>query len=135
MVEQIMGTAAKPDKDVDPGVLALVAAIDPENAEAFGDMSKAAMESLATKLLLSGKKRQEEINEKEIAEQVKTQVENIRHAEKTKLKLENERNWFLTPDSIRKLLPGAGTIANTFYMQCHPIADHFRADYVLGEHA
>ena len=97
MIRSIMGKVAKSMGKDDIGVLSQVAALDPENASAFEDIAKDAMETLATQLLKRGKKQQEEISKKDIEEQVKKQVEIARAADKTKLKSETERNWGLTP--------------------------------------
>ena len=119
--------------------MSTVALLDPENAEAFRPAVSQIIGEVTEKAFDAGRKAGQELTTEELTKFRKEKAELlIQEDQPTKddvAKTEKTRLWGLTPDSLKLLCPGAGSIMNTFSLLHHPAAQNFRAAYPLGSSA
>ena len=113
---------------VDISLLSTVAALDEENAETFKPMARAALYEFTQQIYKRGKEQQRKDT---VQKQAQEQIEKENAEKAVKRKIECERNWGLTPNDLKLLLPGGGAISGVFYAQYHPLKGYFRCAYPL----
>ncbi len=112
--------------DLDLSVLSTVAALDPENAEAFKDVSKKAFQDFTQEIFKRGRESQKK---DDIEQQAKEHMDKLEKLKAVKASAESTRLWGLTPNDLKLLLPGEGAISGVFAATYHPILGHFRVIY------
>ena len=138
------------NKAIDPSLLKILGALDPENAQDtdFLVMKKYASEELERQLAEAAvsdhihkqAEKQENAEKPPPApegeplnkdpQEVEEKLQRAAAAEQKERKQEVQaRNWGLTPKGLRELLPGKGLIVDTFYIEYHPIQQFFRCKY------
>ncbi len=119
---------------VDLDIIANVACLDAENAESFKPAVQEAIKEFAERVYKSAESKgvakaaNDDAAKKKAEESMAALGKKAAHAAKA----EATRQWGLTPPELRLLLPGAGSIPDTFWMQYHPYNEFFRAVYPLG---
>ena len=133
-VAALMGKAAA---RVDMGVLAMISEMDVDNADAFKELKKQAMQQFEEELTKSGEKRaaknlkdaQHRADaERKVAEAAKKREEK----QEQQKAAERKRQWDLTPADLKKLLPGGGSITSTFWMRFQPLQKFWKVEYPIG---
>ncbi|CAE7631480.1 unnamed protein product, partial [Symbiodinium sp. CCMP2456] len=133
-VAALMGKAAA---RVDMGVLAMISEMDVDNADAFKELKKQAMQQFEEEVSKSGEKRavksmkdaQERAEaERKVAEAAKKREEKQEQQQAA----DRKKQWDLTPADLKQLLPGAGTITSTFWMRFQPLQKFWKVEYPIG---
>ncbi len=130
----------KKAQQVDLSVLAFAAEMDCDNQESFKNLRKQAEQKLEAIVFGKGRAAAESSQSskktpEEVAEAVKSNTKKVQNAlekEESSKRKEYERAWDLTPASLKKLLPGAGTVAGVFWARYHPAKKFWRSDYPCG---
>ena len=137
MVANILKMRSCEHLDLD--VMSTVASLDPENAESFRPAVSQIIREFTEKAFDAGRDAERELTTDELTKLRKEKAELLIQKDQTTkddvAKTEKTRLWGLTPDSLKLLCPGAGSIMNTFSLLHHPVAQHFRAAYPLGSSA
>ncbi len=116
---------------VDLSVLAMAASMDTDNADAFKRLKRHAEMCLEEKIFGRGKT----VGLKTVAEDpelMKETTEKAKDQEGKQKTKEANRLWNLTPDNLKALLPGHGSIQGIFWMRFHPMKKFWRADFPCG---
>ena len=112
MITAIMGHAKF---TLDDQLLEMVERLDPENKEAYKAIQKQAHEALLSKTRKQATREYAEGLEKIAAD--------------TRKQEEIDRQWRLTPNELKQLLPGEGAIPGVFHGSYNPRKGFFRVVY------
>ena len=114
-------------KAVDVELLCAMTQMQPN--ETFDKMKKLAFETLDTSVYGSSEKasNMKTLEEAEKVAEKKVPVLKERHSQA--VSSANERNYNLTPDDMKLLLPGGGTIRGLFWGRYHPTEPFFKVTY------
>ena len=135
--QKLLGNC-KPKKKMDVAVLAAISELDSNNAEAFSEMKKHAMQMFEEKLYGQGvkqglaRKLDEEPSESRRAEnfkEVSKGVENMKAEDKEVQRNHGVKQYELTPRDLKSLLPGRGAISGLFWARYNPFMSWFSVQY------
>ncbi|CAE7232718.1 unnamed protein product [Symbiodinium sp. CCMP2592] len=135
--QQVAAIMGKQKARVDMGVLAMVSEMDVDNADAFKELKKQAMQQFEEEVSKTGEKRavksmkdaQDRAEaERKVAEAAKKREDK----QEQQRQAERKKQWDLTPADLKKLLPGAGTITSTFWMRYQPLQKFWKVEYPIG---
>jgi len=130
----------KKSQQVDLSVLAFAAEMDTDNQESFKNLKKQAEQKLESIVFGKGHAAASSANSskktpEELAEAVKSDKKKLQKAldkEASSKRKEYQRAWDLTPASLKKLLPGGGTVSGVFWGRYHPAKKFWRCDFPVG---
>ncbi|CAE7426520.1 unnamed protein product, partial [Symbiodinium microadriaticum] len=126
---------------VDISVLATISELDEDNASAFKDMKKRAMELFQETVYGEGmqtamaRKLDEEKDEKKRQEnfqQAKERADNVVLEQREENRRHAERQCELTPRDLKSLLPGGGEISGVCWARYNPHAQWFSVQYPVS---
>lgn len=123
-----------PQRHVDPGILHIMAELDPENAAdpGFLKVKKLAMEELGEKMLKKAADNKDDDDmgkaEKKAKERETKEKEAAEKERKERVKETQKRAFGLTPKELKDFLPGKG-VDGLMSVEYHPILQHFRVKY------
>ena len=119
-------------------VLAAISELDIDNQDAFEKIRKDALDQYETALFGRGKlcgieeNKISEKREKALKEKVGQKADELQEEHNKSEVAERKRQFELTPSSLKKLLPGGGTITSTFWARYNAGKKFFRTDYPTG---
>jgi hypothetical protein len=132
MVSSLMGRA-KPK--VDLSLLSHVAELDPENADSFRKDVQDAVREFTEQAFREGKESQDQYQaqkkEEAQAQEAREAVKSSEKALHDEVASKATSAWNCTPDTLKKLLPGEGSI-KVFGIYYAASQKHFRAVYPIG---
>lgn len=137
MLKDTLGGSAKTGP-TDVEVLAAMAELDTENAEAFIHVKKQALEQFEAALFGHGKKcgiehAESEEKARKIKQKADAKAKELREREKREQQALRRKQFELTPPELKRLLPGAGSITSVFWGRYNPMQKFFRFDYPVGD--
>lgn len=120
-----------PKEDVDVELLCAMSQLSPE--ENFAALSKVAMQTLDQKVYGSCEKATAEQAKKVTLEEAQAplnaKLPKLQEGHRAATSENHVRNFNLTPQGLKLLLPGKGTIKSLFWARYHPGEKWFRVTY------
>ena len=134
MMKLMVGNLPPP---TDVNLLAWMAELDVDNADAFEHLKKQALEQLERDLFGQGHRcgiEEADTREKQrrIQEKADAKAKELKRKERAAEELARKKQYDLTPTDLKALLPGNGSIRTIFWARYHPIQRFFRTDYPTG---
>ena len=117
---------------VDLSLLSHVAEIDPENADSFRKDVQDAVREFAAQAFQKGKEFQEGAAREAQAQEARKSAESAEKALHEEADSKAVRAWNCTPDTLKTLLPGAGSVKGVFGIGYAASQKIFRAVYPIG---
>lgn len=118
---------APPKEVIDVEVLCAMSQLEP--SETFAKMTKIAYETLDKSIYGSRDKANQGQTLEEAKKQVERKVPVLKQQHAKAVSAANERNYNMTPEYMKELLPGGGAIRGLFWGRFNPVECWFRITY------